>query len=167
MSHVPQARLIEHVMPLLEARRNSFRKTRQVHARAAVDGEQIVSVTSNGIETTNVAKAGDMVVRNLTEAGEMYIISAKSFPGLYEFADESGDGWAVYDPKGRILALEVDEQLTAELGVSPDFVIEAPWGSDERVCVGDYLVAPLPALDKIYRIARAEFEQTYSPAATD
>ncbi len=166
MPPVAQARLMEQLMPTLKAEQKRFRKTRQVHARPAGDAEKIVSVTSDGVETTSVASSGDMVIRNLTDAGEMYIVSADSFPRLYEYVSDVDGGWALYDPKGEILALEVTDELASGLGVKSEFFIEAPWGSDERVRVGDYLVAPLPALAKIYRIARVEFDQTYRAAGT-
>ena len=86
--NISQARLVELLMPMLERRPNKFRKTRQVHARSADDGEEIVTLTTDGVETTNVARTGDMVVRNLTGAQELYIISAKSFPRLYEKVEE-------------------------------------------------------------------------------
>ena len=167
MPHVSQSRLIDFVLPMIEAGRCRFRKSLQIHARPAIAGETIVSVTSDGVETSNVADAGDRVVRNLTSAGELYIISARSFPHLYEHVDDLADGWALYNPKGEVLALEVTERLAADLGVGAEFQIEAPWGSDERVRIGDYLAAPLPALTKVYRIARVEFAQTYSPVLTD
>ncbi len=167
MPHVSQSRLMQQVLPIIRAQRHRYRKSRQVQARAAVDGEEIVTVTSDGVETRNTAAAGDMVVRNLTEAAELYIISAKSFPRLYEHAQELGDGWSLYDPKGEILAIEVGQRLLDELGVAMDFLIEAPWGSDEQVRLGDRLVSPLPDLDKVYRIAASEFEQTYKPVSSD
>ena len=161
--NLSQAQLVETVLPMLGGKKKRFQKVRQIHARQAEDGEKIVSITSDGPETENVAKAGDMVVRNLTGAGEMYIISAKSFPRLYDQVEELDEGWALYNPKGEVLAIEVTDKVANKLGVNAEFFIEAPWGSDERVRVGDFLVAPLPALKKIYRIARVEFEQTYSP----
>ena len=161
---VSQATLIEKVMPLMEAKSKRFRKTRQVHARAAKNREKVVTITADGVETKNVAKPGDMVVKNLTGAQELYIISSKSFPRLYVLNDDLEDGWALYDPKGEVLAVEVSKKLMRDLGVNAEFFIEAPWGSDERVRSGDFLVSPFPTLKKIYRIARREFEQTYSPA---
>lgn len=167
MPHVSQSRLMKQVLPIIRADNNRYRKARQVQARAAADGEEIVTVTSDGVETRNTATAGDMVVRNLTQAAELYIISARSFPRLYEHARELGDGWSLYDPKGEILAIEAGRSLLDQLGVGVEFLIEAPWGSDEQVRLGDKLVAPLPALDKVYRIAASEFEQTYKPVLPD
>ncbi|MBT8078567.1 MAG: hypothetical protein KJO31_08305 [Gammaproteobacteria bacterium] len=162
--NISQALLIERVMPILQSDSHRFKKIRQVHARPADDGEEIVTTTADGVETKNTAKPGDMVVKNLTGAQELYIIGARSFPRLYDLNQELDDGWALYDPKGEVLAVEVTKKLAADLGASSEFFIEAPWGSDERVRVGDFLVAPFPTLKKIYRIARTEFDQTYSPA---
>lgn len=163
--NITQQQLVERVMPMLNEDSDRFCKTRQIQARPAEEGEEIVTVTADGVETKNTAKPGDMVVRNLTGAQELYIIGAKSFPRLYEQVEELEDGWALYDPKGEVLAVEVTDQLTGDLGVSEEFLIEAPWGSDERVRVGDFLVAPFPTLRKIYRIARTEFDQTYRRAS--
>ncbi|MGI9260748.1 MAG: hypothetical protein ACR2QR_01860 [Woeseiaceae bacterium] len=161
--NISQALLVERVMPMLQSDSHRFKKIRQVHARPSEDGEEIVTITADGVETRNTAQPGDMVAKNLTGAQELYIIGVRSFPRLYVLNEELDDGWALYDPKGEVLAVEVTSELATDLGGSSEFFIEAPWGSDERVRVGDFLVAPFPTLKKIYRIARSEFDQTYSP----
>ena len=53
----------------------------------------------------------------------------------------------------------MDEAEAAE--VLPAGALVAAWGEPMRVEVGDWLVMPWPALDEVYRIARAVFEDTY------
>ena len=46
-------------------------KYKEVYARKAVPGEIIKTYTKDGLETQNIAKEGDFVVRNITEAEDV------------------------------------------------------------------------------------------------
>lgn len=158
---------MREVLPLIEAANRGYRKFQKVHARPACPGEVITSVTDDGEETTNTAGAGDMVVRNLTDAQEEYIVERTKFLRRYSEI-RPGDGtWTVYEPKGEVLAIEITGELTAQLDVGEEFCIMAPWGSEQLAREGDMFVSPLPALDEVYRIARKEFEETYRLKARD
>lgn len=157
---VGQSELQRKLLPRLRAEGKRYRKFREVHARKATAGETIVSVTGDGRETENAAKAGDWVVRNTTQAREQYVVSGEKFASRYRFVEDLGDGWGRYLPLGEVLAVEVDGAVLELLGKSTTFYIEAPWGEPQRVRQGDELAAP-PALDEVYRIARAEFRETY------
>jgi hypothetical protein len=163
---IGQSELQRKLLPRLCTEGKRYRKFREVHARKARPGETIVSVTSDGEETKNTAKAGDWVVRNTTPAREEYIVSEKTFASRYRFIAELGEGWARYQPLGEVLAVKVDGAVLELLGASKTFYIEAPWGEPQRVRQGDELAAP-PALDEVYRIARAEFDETYERIADD
>jgi hypothetical protein len=157
---VPQEQLMQRVLPLLKCDGKLYRKHQAVMARAAVVGELIVSVTSSGEETRNTASEGDYVVKNLTRAEELYIVRGPAFRERYEL-ESSLDEWSRYRPLGRVIALEVGDALVFELGVANKFWIQAPWNEPQVTEVGDFLVCP-PNATEIYRIARTEFEETYT-----
>ena len=156
---ISQARLLEQLLPLLGRNGTVFRKHRCVMARAAVVGEIVVSVTSAGRETANTALEGDYVVRNLTRAGEAWIVRGSKFPELYEL-DQALDEWSRYRPLGRVVALEVSEPLLTLLQVGSPFFIEASWQALQTAMLGDYLACALDSRE-IYRIGRQEFDETY------
>ena len=164
-SPVSQETLAERVLALIRDKGGNYRKFRQVHARPAVAGEVVVSVTSDGKETTNTAAAGDMVIRNLTEAREEYNVDQATFERLYTEVEPVDNSWTLYDPIGQIRAIEISRDLRDLLRVGKEFLIMAPWGTEQLCKEGDLFVAPLPNLDKVYRIARSEFNQTYRSTA--
>lgn len=140
-----------------------YRKYQRVHARPAVGGEVVISVTGDGEETRNTATAGDMVVRNLTKAQEEYLVEPKKFADVYSEVEAVDESWRLYDPIGEIRAIEISRDVMSLLGVGEEFFLMAPWGTEQVAREGDFLVAPLPELSEIYRIARSEFGQTYEP----
>lgn len=150
-------------IPLLQSRGSEYKKFRPIRAKAALDGERIETRTSDGLETINTAEAGDMIVQNTTRAGEAYVMSADKFaeryvPALEESTDN--EGFALYHPVGRILALCIDEALLQELQLPQEFHFTASWGSSMAAKAGDYLACP-PDGSSVYRIAREEFFETY------
>ena len=138
------------------------RKVLRIHARPARKGEHVVTITSDGVESTNTADVGDFIVENQTTARERYVVTAAKFQNKYTHVGGLGHGWAVYEPnqESLILAIEVDETVLQQLGQDESFQIEAPWGSAQRVNRGDFLVAPTD-LGEIYRIGAKEFGETY------
>ena len=152
---------MREVLPLIRDSNRAYRKFQQVQARPARPGEVIKSLTDDGEETTNTAGTGDVVVRNLTEAREEYIIGQAKFLQRYSEIRPVDGTWTLYDPKGEVLAIEISRELTGQLDVGAEFYIEAPWGSEQLAREGDMFVSPLPDLDEVYRIARKEFEETY------
>lgn len=164
---VAQEHLMREVLPLIKDSNRAYRKFQQVQARPARSGEVIRSLTGDGEETTNTAGEGDMVVRNLTEAQEEYIIGQAKFLQRYSEIRPVDDTWTLYEPKGEVLAIEISGELTGQLDVGEEFCIEAPWGSEQQARQGDMFVSPLPDLDEVYRIARKEFEETYRLKARD
>lgn len=161
---VPQQRLMDEVLPLIRDAARKYRKFRQVHARPALPGEVVVSTTSSGEETRNTATRDEVLVKNLTGAREMYLVEKDKFDARYRFVEGVEDEWKLYDPVGEVLAIEISPDLTAMLGVGEELSIVAPWGSEQIARAGDMLVAPLPALDEVYRVARKEFDETYERA---
>lgn len=158
---VAQTDLMQRVLPLINDQGDRYKKFRQIHARPSRKGEVVVSVTADGEETTNAAEEGDMLVKNLTEAKEEYLVNETKFGTLYTAVGPVDDEWTLYDPKGEVRAVEISRDITDMLDVGGQFYIIASWGSEQLAREGDYFVAPLPGLDEIYRIARSEFGQTY------
>jgi hypothetical protein len=160
---VPQHELCAKLLERLLGTGRLYRKTREVNAIQARGGERIVSVTADGRETEKTAATGDYIVENRTGAKERYIVGADKFAERYRRVAALADGWSRYRPTGEVRALEVDTQLLTLLDRPEEFYIEAPWGEAQRVRVGDLLAAP-PSGDEIYRIAAAEFRETYGAA---
>lgn len=158
---IAQERLMAEILPLIETDGAHYGKFQQVHARPAKTGERIISTTSAGEETINFAEQDDMVVRNLTDAREMYVVGNRKFGQLYEKVEAAENGWALYKPLGQVRAIEISPEVMTQLDVDDEFYITAPWGERQTACARDYLVTPYPASDEIYRIGRLEFEQTY------
>ena len=70
-----------------------YEKYKEVYARKAVPGEIIKTYTKDGLETQNMAKEGDVVVKNSTEAEEMYILSETKFNSRYELKSDVDNEW--------------------------------------------------------------------------
>ncbi len=157
-----QKAIIATMVPILKSEGKTYKKFKKVFAREAVEGESIETVTDDGVETTNKAKAGDFIIKNQTEAGEMYIIGAEKFQDRYDFLEEGSDGFALYSPKGKAVAVEMNEELLKRLGLQNEFYLIAPWGEEMVVKKDDYLASPLD-FSEVYRIARKEFFETYQP----
>ena len=162
-----QSVLLERILPRARTEGIRHRKFQRVQARPARPGEVVVSITTDGEETTNTAGPDKMRVRNLTEAQEEYLVGKQKFAERYSLLETLEDGWAEYEPKGEILGVEITRDVTDLLDVGEEFFIMAPWGSEQLAREGDLFVAPLPRLDEIYRIARKEFDETYKPVAAD
>ncbi|MCS6928807.1 MAG: PGDYG domain-containing protein [Saprospiraceae bacterium] len=157
-----QQELLTRLRPLLEKEGRLYQKVTRIFARPAREGEVVNTVTADGLETVNVARPGDWLVRNQTEAEEQYLISAAKFTRRYECIQPADDGWAEYRAVGRIRALELTPQRLNALDLCAPFDFVAPWGSLMTARQGDFLACPEDG-DEVYRIARAEFEQTYLP----
>jgi hypothetical protein len=160
---IEQTDLVQGLKPLLLDTGRDFKKHRIVKARAARDGEEIVSLVESGRETVNIANNGDYVVENQTGAKERYIVPGAKFRQRYVEESQLDDGWCVYKPLGRVKGIEVDRSVLNLFGQQGSFYISAPWGEAQYVEEGDMLVTTLPLRDEIeiYRIARKEFSQTY------
>lgn len=162
---VTQALLIEKLLERLKTE-PLYKKFQHVEARLATPDEVIVSVTEAGEETTNVAKAGDIVVRNQTQAREEYIVAGETFSKRYVMSREPSDDWLTFEPAGEVRALEITHDVTTLLDVGNQFFIEAPWGERQFAAEGDYLVSPAPEHSEIYRIDRVAFDETYAKKAS-
>ncbi len=157
-----QEELLAKVRLLLEREGRIYEKITRVFARPAREGETVKTVTADGPETVNIAEAGDWLVRNQTEAGEAYLLPAEKFAQRYQYLRPAEDDWAEYQATGRIRALELTPEWLQAWQLPTEFAFIAAWGSSMIARQGDFLACP-EDFSEVYRIARAEFEQTYKP----
>ena len=157
---ISQKEVQHKFFPILEREGKEYAKFKQVIARVAAGGEEIVSETSDGVETVNTAEAGDFIVQNQTEAREEYVVPSEKFRERYDLIEKWDDGRARYQPKGHVYAVKLTPELLSEIGLQSEFEIEAPWGEAQKVVENDYMVTP-PDKSEIYRIAFLEFGETY------
>ncbi len=160
-STIDQPFLLQHILPLLLTKGKIYQKTGQVQATKAKGDEIIQSITSAGLETTNSAKKGDYIVTNLkTKAKESYIISPEKFAARYKKIKTISRGIGLYSPKGKVRAITVNKSLLTSMKWKDQFYILAPWGENQYVEKGDYLVCPMNN-EEVYRIGRKEFRSSY------
>ncbi len=154
-----QEKILKELLPLLE-KAEIYEKYKEIEAKEAEGGEVIKTVTSDGLETENKAEKGDYIVKNLTEAGEQYIIRKDKFKMRYEYLETGTDRFKRYKAIGKIKAIAVSEDVMKLLNRKEEFFFMAPWGQKMIVKEGDYLVSPLD-YSEVYRIAQKEFFETY------
>lgn len=147
-----QEQAFEYFMPLIEDTGREFRKYSPIFARLAIENEYIETWTDDGLETTNYAKTGDYVVKNLyTSMQEEYIVTSEMMKQRYEFVFDIPPG-GIYKPIGRVRAAIYS-------GEEVQFV--AKWGRLMVLKAGDMIVTPLPHCKEVYRIAAKEFYESY------
>ncbi|MDX1941962.1 MAG: hypothetical protein SFU99_15475 [Saprospiraceae bacterium] len=157
---ISQKELLKALIPLLQKEGKQYAKYRPIHAKPAEEGEPIMTVTADGPETINTADEDDIIVKNTTYAGEQYLMSEEKFKQRYRWLRDLPNGWAEYQPIGKILAIELTDRILQKLGQPTEFQFEASWGEAMVAKKGDYLAVPLD-LRQTYRIARQEFFETY------
>jgi hypothetical protein len=109
--------------------------------------QPVVTVTSDGKETQNVAAQGDIIMSGPSK--ENYVVKSAKFPKLYQ----GQIGQKVIPEQGpRLVALYTGQQPVS---------FTAPWGESMVLKPGDYLVKD--GDQGYYRIAKVEYEQTYNP----
>lgn len=107
----------------------------------------IVTMTSDGKETQNIAEPNDIVISGPSR--EMYAIKPAKFAKNYQ--GKIG---------GPIHPEQNPRYVAVYTGTMPINFI-APWGESMVLKPGDYLVKE--AEGKYYRIAKKEYEETYNP----
>jgi len=155
-----QKEMMDVLIPKLKSSGVLYKKTKEVMARKALKGEQINTVTSDGLETTNTATEGDFIIKNQTEAGEMYIVGATKFNNRYDFLKKEEGGFSQYKAKGKVIGIEMTLSFLNKIRFNNVFSFIAPWNEEMIVKENDFLVCP-PDFSEIYRIARKEFFETY------
>ncbi len=149
---VSQELLMSRVLPLVDQPENEYRKVGSVEARLALEGEEITSITSAGEETSFCAGKRDVVVRNDTNAKELYIVRMEIFEQRYEIESALNNEFQAYEATGKSLAIQINHEITTYLGVGVTFFINPTWPAEQYVEEGDYFVCPLPWKNEIYRV---------------
>ena len=155
-----QQQIQDLLLPKLNQEGKKYRKFKKTFAKK-VEQQQIVhTITADGLETTNVAEAGDFIVQNNTNAQEQYVVKPDKFNANYIWVKDLENGFAEYQPTGEIQAIELTAALLEYLEQQSPFYFIAPWGSKMIAKKGDYLACSTDEIE-IRRIARQEFEETY------
>lgn len=155
-----QNEIKELMIPVLKSKGMTYKKVTQVLAREAKEGEVIHTMTGDGHETSNTAKKGDYIVKNLTKAEEQYIVGNQKFKDRYDFQQKEDNNFSRYDAKGKVIAVEMTHNLLKKLNLKAPFHFTATWNESMIVKANDFLVCP-PDFKSVYRIARQEFFETY------
>jgi hypothetical protein len=156
-----QSELIRLVTPIFEKKGMVYRKHKTIFAVMAKGGERIETITSDGLETFNIANSGDYIVTNQTEAGERYIISKEKFEKRYQATGEITFLGKEYESTSEIRALELTKDVLSSLKLESPFYFMAKWGEKMVAKKQDYLAMPVGAPPEVYRIAAKEFGETY------
>lgn len=106
----------------------------------------VVTYTSDGKETQNVAAQGDIVMSGPSK--ENYVVKAAKFPKLYQ------------GEMGQTVVPEQSPRMVAVYTGKEPISFVAPWGENMVLKPGDYLVKD--GDQGYYRIAKVEYEQTYN-----
>ena len=157
---ITQQEMLEHFIPRMEKEGKRFKKKSLIKAKKAEPGLEVITKTSDGVETKNTAQKGDWLVENQTSAEEQYLIKPETFEKKYDLMHALGDGWGCYRPKGEIYAMKVNSSDLESFGAKSTLEFQAPWKESIHIKPGDYLVISLDKTE-IYRIALKEFLQTY------
>ncbi|WP_296700969.1 hypothetical protein [Algoriphagus sp.] len=157
---ISQQEMLDHFLPILETKGVIYKKKTLIKAKKAVPGSLIVTKTNDGDETKNKAEKGDWLVENQTSSSEQYLIKPQIFEKKYSFIQSLEDGWGCYQPKGKVIAIQIEKNDLSHFGKEDTMKFEAPWKELTILRLGDYLVIP-PEKNEIYRIAKKEFGETY------
>jgi hypothetical protein len=117
----------------------------------------VTTITKDGsIETTNLAKSGDIIMSG--PSCEKYVLSPDNFCKFYEARSsnkkEEGDGvYVIPNQSPRFVAKYTHDDRCV--------TFTAPWGETMLLKPGDYLVKDIGGDGCYYRIAEAEFKETY------
>lgn len=107
----------------------------------------VVTITSDGKETQNVAQPNDIIMSGPSK--ENYVLKGAKFPKLYQ------------GEIGQTVVPEQGPRMVAAYTGKDAVTFTAPWGESTVLKPGDYLVKD--GDQGYYRIAKVEYEQTYNP----
>lgn len=153
--------------PYFAENAKSYRKFARVLACIAKEGQRVETITSDGLETFNIAREGDYLVQNLTDASELYLVPKDKFEKRYSRVEQVDENSALYQSTTQISALELTEGLIQTLSLPQTIYFIAPWNEQMVAKQGDFLAIPQGATLEIYRIAAKEFNETYRVLAEE
>lgn len=108
---------------------------------------KIVTYTTTGFETENIANVGDVIISGIF--GEQYVLTMAKFKKNY----------VPYFVDGSVIPEQSARQV-AEVKLTKSLVFQAPWGGNMVLNSDDFLVKEDDG--KVYRIDRQEFLNTYN-----
>jgi len=111
--------------------------------------QKINTVTSDGLETTNVADPGDIIMSG--PSNEQYVVKPAKFAKLFT------------GTIGKDVIPEQSPRMVAKYVEPIPATFKATWGEEMVVKPGDYVVKE--GTEGFYRIAKKEFEQTYDSSS--
>lgn len=157
-----QKNIQDLILPVLRKEGIRYKKNKNIFARRAHKGEQIITITKDGKETKNEVKDNSsFVVKNQTQAQESYIVLGDNFHQRYTLLRPVNDTFDEYKSKGEVIGIKLTKKRWSAFGFpneSSYFI--APWGEPMIFKKYDYLVSPLD-FTEVYRVARKEFWETY------
>ena len=126
---------------------NSTQNMPSMSYAVAKEQQPVVTITSDGKETLNVAQPEDVILSGPSK--EQYVVKAEKFPKLYA------------GKIGETVTPEQSPRTVARVyNIEQPITFKAPWGEDMVLKKGDYLVKD--GEQGYYRIAQHEYEQTYN-----
>lgn len=152
--------MLQRFQSLFQVSGRMARKTARVWIRPAGAAEYIETHTADGLETANVAQAGDMVVKNTTEAGECYLLAAEVVQKRYIPTGNTDGIWEEMAPVAHTWVLLLTPEVLSQTALEAPFHFMARWQEPMIAKRYDYLAMP-PDNTEIYRIAAKEFDETY------
>jgi len=156
--YLKESTTLEELLPSLQWKQTTKQPKKYVYVNStqgmppmsytvAKEEQQVVTHTSDGKETQNVASPDDIIMSGPSK--EQYVLKAAKFPKLYT---------------GKIGDIVVPEQSPRTVArvdnIEQPITFKAPWGEDMILKKGDYLVKD--GEQGYYRIAKHEYEQTYN-----
>jgi hypothetical protein len=114
----------------------------------AEKAQRVITITADGKETEKNANPGDIIMSGPSR--ENYVISQEKFDEMYEHISDD-----------TVIPKQTPRMVAAYNGTDT-VKFKAPWGEDMILKPGDYLVKETDGKG-YYRIAAAEYMQTYNP----
>lgn len=130
----------------------SYEKFSKAQVRLAKSEEKVTTIIDGVVETSNTAKAGDVVV--MGTRGEEYIISEENFRARYQLEAQLSEQYQECKATGKCIAYSYN---------GPDMEFTAAWGEKMIVKNGDYLATTDKNVPEVYRIEKKAFHETYRP----
>lgn len=159
-----QKEMIENFYAFIKEEGQAFKKVAKVYARPAVPGERVETIVQSGLETVATATENQTLILAQTEAQERYLVKNDKFKlrykPIYESLprDLSDQGFLCYQGIGMVMAVKAKTLMDSD---TEEAFFVASWGEKMRCQADDYIAFPVGSPKEIYRIAKAEFDQTY------
>jgi hypothetical protein len=175
-----QQEVVDIMGPILLMQGSTYRKSKRAFLRQATSGEKVTTLFNGKVETQNVAKEGDWIVRADTSTKELYILQHDTVVANYvtetpldisghlDAQELEAQGYKAYASVRQILAIRVDEEI---LQYFPMGQFVASWGESMAVELDDYLCCGEPSHDgkvqEVYRVQSQAFSETYARLARE